>query len=99
MSDFAMNKRQYLDFLQQVLTLVDINNSESVEKAKRIINDVCELKLQAGGYDRFTLQIMRESTRKIDLLLMHRDDFMVGSDRDSTLHNRRRLELVLRPHC
>ena len=104
--DFCKYKNVYMTvdnfmaYLQQLLTIVDTGNKESVDLAKQALTATVALARLSQNVDDMTDHLMDVAVERFPYLIEHARDF-AGEHGDVHLNmaRRRTLELTLYPHC
>lgn len=70
-----MTMENFLSYLQQLLSMVSMNNRESVVLAEAALENTIALAVNSGKVDPVTLRAMRTAQGKFHYLMMHKADF------------------------
>ena len=95
-----MSEQNFLSFLQQILTMVDPENIESVEMGRMALSAVIRLAKSSEKVNGITLRMMYRAQRDYDDLVANADHF--AGKPGQYLENeqkRRRLANAIRPGC
>ena len=95
-----MTMENFLSYLQQLLSMVSMNNRESVVLAEAALENTIALAVNSGKVDPVTLRAMRTAQAKFRYLMIHKDDF--EGKPGQYLENRKRrqrLSNVIVPGC
>ena len=95
-----MSKDNFLSYLQQLLTMVDPENSYSVALAQAALDATVELVRASAKADSLTVRIMVNAQHEFRYLTSHQKDYagVPGEYRENE-QKRRRLGLILQPGC
>lgn len=95
-----MSLRNFIAYLQQLLTMVDPKDEASYELARKALEATVELAFASGKADSVTLRAMRRAQDEFFYLVKSAEDFAgkPGHFRENE-QKRHRLESVIVPHC
>lgn len=95
-----MSTERFITLLQEILTMVDKNDMESVTKARNALSAIVELAFESQKANAITLRVMRRAESMFDSLVSNADDFS-GKPGDYLNNNkkRKRLLAMLSPGC
>lgn len=95
-----MSFKNFIMYLQQILTMVDPKNEYSIALAKTALSSTISLAVASGKVDAPTIRVMRGSEDKFIYLVNHTKDFAgVPGQYLQNEQKRKRLEMFLYPHC
>ena len=90
----------FLSFLQQLLTMVDPQNEESIRLGRDALESIVELARSSGKVEPYTLHAMFYAEHDFEVLVRHADEFIGVPGRfELNAKRRRRLRMALQPHC
>lgn len=95
-----MSRENFLMLLQQLITMAEPDNEESINNAITALKAVYELAVQSQKSDPETIRMIRASIGVFSYLLNNKDAFAgkKGSYRQNKI-KRERLGMVLMPSC
>lgn len=95
-----MSLKNFIAYLQQLLTMIDPLNEYSVALAKNALSATIALAEVSGKADMPTRRAMRGAEAKFRYLAEHAQDFAgtPGNYKENE-QKRQRLEMVVYPHC
>ena len=95
-----MSKKNFLMFLQELLTMVDKDNHYSVALAKNALTSVLAMAQVSRKVDGFTLRMMMRAEADFTRLVSYAEDFAgVPGDFQENEKKRNRLGQMLAPSC
>lgn len=95
-----MSHERFIEYLQQLLTMVDANDRKSVKLARQSLEALVELAQNSGKVDRITYSAMHYAVRDFYRLIDHRSEFAgVPGETTENSQKRHRLALALDPAC
>ena len=95
-----MSLENFLSFLQQIITMTDPGDTESVALAKNAVVSVVALAQSSRKVDALTWRVMDAAEMRLEQLLRHQDDFAgKPGDYAGNRNKRHRLLNVLTPGC
>ena len=95
-----MSLNNFLCYLQQLLSMVDGSDEESVALAQSALAATIRMVRFSGKADRITWQTMTAAEGMFPHLVEHREDYSgVPGEYLRNERRRRRLGMVLQPHC
>lgn len=86
-----MSEENFLSFLQQLLTMVELEDADSIALTETALTSVTQLANLSGKTDAFTLFLMVNAVRKFDYLLENKDYFAGVPGEIFTNRNKRKL--------
>ncbi len=95
-----MSKENFLMFLQQLITMTDKHDQESIEYATKALDAVFNLAKNSGLSDAITLRMMKAASLSFVYLLDNKKAFAgkKGAYQQNKI-KRMRLEQTLQPTC
>ena len=95
-----MSLDDFLKFLQDILTMVEPGDANSVKLGKISVGSIVDLALNSGKVDPMTARVMREVTFAYENLVKRKKEFAGERGKfDENEQKRRRLTMVLHPRC
>jgi len=95
-----MSFKNFIMYLQQILTMVDPKNEYSIALAKTALSSTISLAIASGKVDAPTIRLMRGAEEKFNYLVNHTKDFAgIPGQYLQNEQKRKRLEMFLYPHC
>ena len=96
-----MSTENFLSFLQQLLTIVDPKDQQSVNMVKRLLSDLKTLSdYNTKSFEMFTRKMIEAANLEIDYLIAHRSEFAGKPGKyDANYKKRQRLHMLLAPNC
>ena len=71
-----MTQKEFIEFLQKVLTLVEPENTCSVALARTAVLSMVTLSMETGKVDKTTATMMKSAVDDFDNLLKNREQFI-----------------------
>ena len=95
-----MSIKNFIAYLQQLLSMIDPDNDYSVALAKSALTATVALVEASGKVDGMTRRTMRAALHAFNSLAEHAEDFAgtPGMYKENE-QKRQRLEMMLYPHC
>ena len=95
-----MTLNNFLSYFQQLLTMINPEEEHSVELARKALFATFDLVRATKKVDARTLRAMNLARRQFQFFAEHAEDFAgsPGEYRENE-QKRRRLEMMLTPHC
>lgn len=95
-----MSSRNFILYLQQLLTMLDPKNEYSIALAKNALTTTIALAEVSGKVDPKTLRAMHTAEKQFQELALHAKDFAGKPGHfEENEQKRRRLEMFLFPYC
>ena len=96
-----MTVENFLSFLQQLLTIVNPNDQQSVNMVKSLLLDLKILSdHDTKTFGRLTYMTIAAANSQIDFLIEHSSEFAGKTgEYDANYKKRQRLHILLAPHC
>ncbi len=73
-----MTQKEFIEFLQKLLALVDVRNDCSIALAKNALQAMVTLALDTRKVDKTTETMMKSAVDDFDNLLQNREQFISG---------------------
>ena len=73
-----MTQKEFIEFLQKLLALVDVRNDCSIALAKNALQAMVTLSLDTRKVDKTTETMMKSAVDDFDNLLQNREQFISG---------------------
>ena len=90
----------FLSFLQQLLTMVDPQNEESIRLGRDALRSTVQLAISSHKVDAYTLRAMLIAKHNYERLVIHADEFTgIPGEYELNEKRRRRLRMAIEPHC
>ncbi len=95
-----MSEQNFLSFLQQLLTMIDPEDTDSIELGRKALNAVIELAISSHKANASVVRMMMNAENCFDYLVRNAIHFIgaPGQFADNQ-QRRRRLANALRPGC
>lgn len=95
-----MSENRFLQLLQELLTMVDPDNLDSINKARGVISSILALAEESEKAHPYTIHLMKSAEVCFLRLVRHKDEFAgCPGDYQGNIDKQLRLRLMLQPHC
>lgn len=95
-----MSLANFISYLQQLLSMVDPKNKYSIGLAKNALSATISLARASGKADPITIRAMVSAEYEFQNLVEHAKDFAGSPGKyKENEQKRKRLEMMLVPHC
>lgn len=95
-----MKLERYLEFFQEVLTMTDPKDKESIARGKELLKQLMEHGRRSGQNDHLTDEMMVRGYTDLGYCLRRKEDFACKpDDEEGNRAKRRRLAQYLYPGC
>ena len=95
-----MSLENFLSYLQQILTMVNPHDAKSVALAREALTSTVALAMMSGKIDPMAHRVMVVAEDSFEYLVQNARDFAgILGEYASNKQKRRRLGMILGPHC
>ena len=95
-----MNFDRYVELMQQLITMTDIDNEEEMLCARNILKNLMELARSSQKVNPMTMRAMVEGYHEFSMFMRMKDEFAgKPGDVEGNMAKRKRLAMTLRPGC